>query len=199
MSIEIQKVVVKGTFLGQQIRNIFVGMWTDPAGTNDENIYVHAYLDGVYNPIVSLLSSQMAFTEYDVYGLESNIAPQNWVLRYTHSYTVTGTDDYAFEPSQVALLIIGKVADWAGFGRKFFAGVASTAVLAGLVSSTALAALATSAAAYITPQISGGVSFYPGVAHYDPTSHSTTWRPFVSAIVTNLFSTMRRRKIGVGQ
>jgi hypothetical protein len=190
MTLDIHKVVVKGSIFNQELRNIFYGQWSDPTGLNMYQMMLNQYISAVYAPLWAITSTLVTLYDYDVYKRVSN----TWVFDSNSTFQHVGADPSDMLPNQVAGVIIGKVAAWRGFGRKFFGGFTEPHQSAGLWGASLLSALVTSAIAYVTPITQGALSWTPGI--FSPTG---MFHPFASYVVDALAGTCRRRKPGVGK
>lgn len=183
------KVVVKGSLLGQNIRNIYTFEWTDPLGANVIETDITGYLDDIYTPLLGNLVNDLTFSDYDVYKWVS----PNWSYLGSIPWSQVGTDTQDPLPNQMAAVILGKVLGRRGFGRKFFAGISEGAQSGGTLIGSLVTTLVGVATAYITPHGGGAIWLTPGVIDSAHNFHA-----FTSGVVDVLLGSMRRRKIGVG-
>lgn len=186
----IQKAVVKGTLLGVvQIRNIFYAQ-VAPSSLDTYQILWTDYLTAVYTPILEWLSGAWVLQSFEVYQKDTE-----WFLKSEEPLELTGTDNTSqLLPNLISAVLIGKVSEYRGFGRKFMAGLTELATQSNLLETTALVDFAQSAAAYVAVYF-GDNSGVLGPGIYDK---SGNFRAFTTGLVSSLLGTMRRRKPGLG-
>lgn len=184
------KAVVKGQLAGVvQFRNIYYASIGLGLGDTAESLW-SVYLSGIYTPLLGFLSGSFTITDYDIYEWGGT----DWIFGQNAILSLTGGSGDPALPNYIAGVLIGKVLNYRGFGRKFIPGIAKTNYSGNALAAGALAAFVTAAAAYVTPWTTVGLStFEPGLWLKD-----NTFKPFVSGLVASLLGSMRRRKPGLG-
>lgn len=190
---------VNATIVGAGISlNIFTAQVDEVIvlGVSDaqmENVWT-AYLNDVFTPIGTHMSSYFVVNSYDLYkwvGTE-----WDWVQNETYTPAFAGGVDVL--PAGVAAVVTAYTAINRVVGRKFFPGIAEASLTGGLWGAGLLTDLALTAAAYIAD-----FGIFPSLFVMHPGVYSTKVADFVpfslTALITNIPGYQRRRKTGVGE
>jgi hypothetical protein len=191
------KIVAKGSLLAQDVRNIFWFRYYCPSGVPNPVPDVTTHLTSLYTTLFAYITPHWVMNTFEWYWVTEGVGN---TLVFGGEAPLTGVVGSAVVeqlPNQMAPVLIGKVLGRRGFGRKFLAGFTVGALHDGVIIAGALSALGNALLIYISPFGSYPESFTPGVCVH-PKLGTYTIHSFTSGVITNLFGTERRRKIGVG-
>lgn len=185
-----ERLVRKG-LLGSVVetRNIYTANLEAQSGDTPQSLWA-GYLAGIESPIQSYLAGVFTATTVQRFTQSG----QSWYPQQEWSIAWAGGNQNDSVPNMIAAVLIGKVIDHHGFGRKFIPGLAEANTTVNALASGAVAAFATSLAAYISVYTSThGGTVTPGIMDKNWVFHA-----FTSGFVSSLLGTMRRRKPGLG-
>lgn len=134
-------------------------------------------------------------TGWSSYEIErQHLVEGEWINDGTVSTVLQGGATGDMSSFQTSWLFIGYTAVKRMIGKKFLPGLDEASTFAGGVTPLAMAGGAAMIAAWLMPVGAvGGGYWYPGI-----TGKGSVFAPFVSMVVENILSTIRRRKPGYG-
>lgn len=187
---EVQRAVVKGTIGGVvQLRNIFTGDVTLVSPDTASDVWT-GYLTDIYDHVMPFIASVTSLTSVELFRRSGS----QWESFDEFAFADSGDQPTDPLPNYAAAVLIGKATGVRAVGRKFFGAIAEASTTANSLASTALISLASALAAYIGLYTSvAGSTLSPGIW-----TKSSTFRPFISGLVSQLLGTCRRRKPGRG-
>lgn len=190
MTSVIQKCVLKGTIASVvQIRNVFYAQ-VEISGPSLIPTIWGEYLDGIWFNIKPMFSIYLQYNSFEVYDLVDG----EWIIDGEYEYATGGTDDTGdLMPNSVAVVLVGKVLGYRGFGRKFFSGLSESYTSGNDLATTLLENMVLAAAAYVAPLDGLNGVLGPGIVDKQMAFHS-----FTTGLVSSLLGSMRRRKPGIG-
>lgn len=186
----VKRAILKGHLFGTvQTRNMFTAQVALNEGDTDIDIW-SGYIGPMMTAIRPYMGSVWTIEQMEIQVRESGI----WYTTTEQPYDWNGTASGDQIANTVAAVFVGVVSLYHAHGRKFWSGLAETAVNGNTLTSPAVAAFASAAAMYVsTYTSSNGGYVQPGIIGKDNLFHA-----FVSGFVSSLLGTMRRRKPGLG-
>jgi hypothetical protein len=140
--------------------------------------------------LISHLSPLWQLQSVEIYQLTTD-----WVLMDEIVYTKIGTESTTdILANLVAWVVVGKVSQYRGFGRKFISGLTESQVTGNALIAGALIGMAATVTAYVSVYFGSNAGVLgPGIV--DKTG---AFRAFNLGLASPLLGTMRRRKPGLG-
>lgn len=186
----IERAIMYGKIAGLvETRNMFHAEITPIAGDDIHDLW-YAYLEPIYSHLQNLTAP--AWTTYQ-YELQTRIGDE-YVTYYTGAFSLSGTAQGDLIPNIVSMVLLGVAPGIRKVGRKFFSGLAESAVNGNSLAVSAATDAAAMLLAYITPATSIlGSQLVPGIVN-----SVGTFSAFTSGAVSSLLGSMKRRKPGRG-
>jgi hypothetical protein len=190
--------IIKGVLKGRlfnaiEVRNVFyygcaLNSYYD-VGTGD--------IDAIHERLADVASQAKVVAMYSLNYYATaiyNWDGEHWILYGEYQIDETGllTDQDAL-PSQIAMLLRFTTGAFRMIGHKYLAGLGEACQAAGILNGNTLDALIAVGAAIMEDAGYMGHIWHPGIP-----GKSSAFAPFLSCLIPDLLSTMRRRKLGVG-
>lgn len=187
----IQRAIIRGQIANLvETRNMLTAEVSLQGGDLPSTVW-DVYIGTILTPLTEVLQDTATFNSREIQewtnGAWSTIDDD--AISYQGANTVDGQ-----VANQMAGVMIGKTTSKRVVGRKFWSGLAETAITGNVIDALPLAEFVDAFTAWITPwqSLSGSV-FTPGVLDKDG-----NFAPFVGGFVSSFLGTCRRRKPGIG-
>lgn len=186
----VQKCVVKGHLFGAvQTRAVFYGNVELESPDTVDDPWM-AYLNPIYTAVNPFLGSAVVTETFEIFDQSGS----TWYSRGEFAFSTGGGSAGEQLANAVAAVLIGRVPSHHGVGRKFFSGLAETAVSGNALITSALSAFAAACVLYVSPiTTANGSSLAPGIVDKNDAFHM-----FLGGFVSALLGSQRRRKPGIG-
>jgi len=191
---DFMEVIAVMSFLGQTVENVF--HWVnllEEVNEDDALLDAATIMDNMYSVLTDVMSSNLAFVEVVVNDPQLGVSLGSIAWP---TLTVGGETGVEVLPSQVSALLTMPTSVSRCRGRKFFPGMHEANLSSGLFNSDVTDDLALFGAGLLSGQ-SGEVSNWQYVVKRSGLEN--TYVLPSAAIVTNIPSTLTRRRIGVGE
>lgn len=194
-ALDLMQVVAKMVWLGQVVENVFHLVGDQPLADDDAVIDIQTYMDDLYQPVAAEMSDNLLFDSIVIHNLTENVllGEFNWPVLVAGS--IAGTTAL---PTQVSGLVTLPTAIPKRRGRKFVPGFTEADLNSGLWT-TAVTDVLEDFGNYL----SIGQSEPSGAGWFYRVFSGTLGPGSASAptgfVVTNVPSTLSRRRIGAGE
>lgn len=173
--------------------NVFHYKLTGGVDLDDEDVAddLTAIIDMLYSKFYGMISSDAAFVDINIF----NVTQDRPLGSYAWPTMVNGARTGDMLPPQVAAFVRGITGYSRNWARKFFGPIGETDNLnEGYIAPASMPLLVTAAAEWVVSTAIVLNTWYPVVYH----ARTGQWRELVSALVTNVWATIRRRRAGRG-
>lgn len=195
---DIYRVVYKSRLVASvECRNMFGYVLTSANATETQVATgLETKVEGLFTALATQLDNLWVGYESETQKWYPAVGgtPGYWLGYHTHTVSTTGSFNAQLAGYQPAALLLFKTGFKRVMGRKFLAGVSAGNVVDGLLYSGFVTALGT----FIVGMLDTVTFGAGGVATPGVLDKTGSFRPYLSGAVSNIVSSMRRRKPGYG-